>query len=144
MPEMDGYDATANIRSGGTGARNRKVRIIALTASAMVGDREKAIGAGASEMEAYEITLAISEAAGNAIEHAYGPGDASFDVEAALAGRELAATVRDRGSWRARRSEHRGRGLKIIERQMDEVDVTSEPDGTVVRMRRRLDAARAA
>ena len=34
--------------------------------------------AGASEEETYEITLTISEAAGNAIEHAYGPGDATL------------------------------------------------------------------
>jgi anti-sigma regulatory factor (Ser/Thr protein kinase) len=100
--------------------------------------------AGASETEAYEITLAICEAAGNAIEHAYGPGDASFDVEAALANGELTATVRDRGSWRERRSQHRGRGLKIIEGIMDQVQVSTEGDGTVVRMRRRLEAARAA
>ena len=33
-------------------------------------------------LEAYEITLTICEAAGNAIEHAYGPGDATFEVEA--------------------------------------------------------------
>jgi PAS domain S-box-containing protein len=46
MPEMDGYDATANIRAGGTGARNKKLRIIALTASAMLGDRERCVGAG--------------------------------------------------------------------------------------------------
>jgi PAS domain S-box-containing protein len=46
MPEMDGYDATVNIRSGGTGLRNQKIRIIALTASAMVGDRERCVAAG--------------------------------------------------------------------------------------------------
>jgi PAS domain S-box len=46
MPEMDGYVATANIRSGGTGQRNKKLRIIALTASAMVGDREKCVAVG--------------------------------------------------------------------------------------------------
>ena len=38
---------------------------------------------------------------------------------------ELVATVRDSGNWRERRSEHRGRGLNIIEELMDEVDVTS-------------------
>ena len=36
---------------------------------------------GASEAEQYELTLTICEAAGNAIEHAYGPGDATFEVE---------------------------------------------------------------
>ncbi|MEO6006139.1 MAG: response regulator [Opitutus sp.] len=46
MPEMDGYAATVNIRTGGTGARNQNVRIIALTASAMVGDRERCVTAG--------------------------------------------------------------------------------------------------
>jgi CheY-like chemotaxis protein len=46
MPEMDGYVATENIRSGGTGERNKRLRIIALTASAMVGDREKCVAAG--------------------------------------------------------------------------------------------------
>jgi PAS domain S-box-containing protein len=99
-------------------------------------------GTGASEMEAYEITLAISEAAGNAIEHAYGPGDASFQVEAELVGEEeVVASVRDSGSWRESREDHRGRGLKIIEGVMDSAEVTqSEEGGTTVRMRRRLAA----
>jgi anti-sigma regulatory factor (Ser/Thr protein kinase) len=48
--------------------------------------------------------------------------------------------VRDRGSWRERRGAHRGRGLKIIEGLMDDVEVTTESDGTVIRMRRRLAA----
>ena len=96
--------------------------------------------AGASPAEAYEVTLTVCEAAGNAIEHAYGPRDATFDVEAAFEDGELVATVRDNGSWRERRSEHRGRGLAIIKGLMDDVKVATEHGGTVVRMRRRLAA----
>jgi anti-sigma regulatory factor (Ser/Thr protein kinase) len=100
--------------------------------------------AGADDLETYEITLTICEAAGNAIEHAYGPGDATFDVEASLDSDELTATVTDRGHWRERRGAHRGRGLNIIEGLMDQVEVSSEQGGTVVRMRRRLGGTRAA
>jgi PAS domain S-box-containing protein len=95
---------------------------------------------GASEMVAYEITLTVCEAAGNAIEHAYGPGDATFEVEASFENGTLVAVVRDKGSWRERRGAHRGRGLKIIEGLMDDVEVSTEPDGTVIRMWRRLAA----
>jgi anti-sigma regulatory factor (Ser/Thr protein kinase) len=48
--------------------------------------------------------------------------------------------VRDSGSWREQRGENRGRGLKIIEGLMDSVEVSTERDGTVVHMRRRLGA----
>jgi anti-sigma regulatory factor (Ser/Thr protein kinase) len=44
---------------------------------------------GASEAEQYELTLTICEAAGNAIEHAYGPGDATYEVEVTFASGEL-------------------------------------------------------
>ncbi len=89
---------------------------------------------------AYEVTLTVCEAAGNAIEHAYGPVDATFEVEISFENGTLLAVVRDRGSWRERRGTHRGRGLKIIEGLMDDVEVTTERDGTVIRMRRRLAA----
>jgi PAS domain S-box-containing protein len=100
--------------------------------------------AGADELESYEIMLTVCEAAGNAIEHAYGPGDASFDVEAALVADDLVASVRDRGNWRDRRDEHRGRGIKIIEGLMDDVNIESQDSGTLVTMRRRLTHARVA
>ncbi|MEA2400046.1 MAG: hypothetical protein QOK00_449 [Thermoleophilaceae bacterium] len=100
--------------------------------------------AGADDAETYEITLTVCEAAGNAIEHAYGPGDATFDVEASLDAGELVATVSDAGHWRERRGTHRGRGLNIIEGLMDRVEVSREQGGTVVRMRRRLGRTRAA
>jgi len=94
--------------------------------------------AGAGENERYEILLSVSEAAGNAVEHAYGPADASFEVELAVDSGEVVADVRDSGRWRPRRTEERGRGLKIMRGLMDSVEVDEGEGGTVVSLRRRL------
>ena len=49
MPEMDGYEATARLRNPAYGALRSNVPVIAMTANAMKGDREKCIEVGASD-----------------------------------------------------------------------------------------------
>ncbi len=49
MPEMDGLEATACIRDQGSKVLSHDIPIIAMTAHAMVGDREQCIGAGMND-----------------------------------------------------------------------------------------------
>jgi len=46
MPEMDGYEATGVIKSGDLGEENAAIPIVAMTANAMQGDKEKCLIAG--------------------------------------------------------------------------------------------------
>jgi two-component system, sensor histidine kinase and response regulator len=46
MPEMDGLEATRRIRSEELGQEGRHIPIIAMTANAMTGDRERCLDAG--------------------------------------------------------------------------------------------------
>ncbi|MBF0257421.1 MAG: response regulator [Desulfamplus sp.] len=46
MPEMDGYEATRLIRNQTSGVLDHNITIIAMTANAMKGDREKCLQAG--------------------------------------------------------------------------------------------------
>ena len=63
MPEMDGYDATRSIRSADSSVRNPNIPIIAMTANAMKGDREKCLRAGMDDYVSKPINpQALSEA----------------------------------------------------------------------------------
>jgi anti-anti-sigma factor len=99
---------------------------------------------GLERAEAADIVLAASEALANSAEHAYPQGEppsrARVDLEVARDARDgLTVVVRDRGRWKPPADvAHRGRGLPLMRALMDTVDVASDEDGTVVRMRRRL------
>ncbi len=94
--------------------------------------------AGADESELFDVTLSVSEAAANAIEHAYGAREASFTVRCERDGRDVTITVRDLGRWRTGRRQGGGRGLEIMRALLDDVNIDSDEEGTVVRMTKRL------
>jgi anti-sigma regulatory factor (Ser/Thr protein kinase)/putative methionine-R-sulfoxide reductase with GAF domain len=94
---------------------------------------------GAGDQETAEVTLAVSEACANAIEHAYSPAPARFYIRASESGGEVAIVVRDHGRWRSPRGRDRGRGLTIMRAATDRCDVSSGEGGTEIVLRRRLD-----
>lgn len=49
MPEIDGFEATKKIRNGDAGDSYKQVPIIAMTASAMSGERERCLAVGMSD-----------------------------------------------------------------------------------------------
>jgi anti-sigma regulatory factor (Ser/Thr protein kinase) len=95
-------------------------------------------GHGASPDEIYDITVAVQEAAANAVEHAYAPGMAAFSVEARNDDGAIVVTITDRGRWREARGVNRGRGFPLMEGLMESVDVRQDGEGTSVVMRRTL------
>jgi two-component system, sensor histidine kinase and response regulator len=66
MPEMDGLEATRKIRDSGSAVRNHLVPVIAMTASAMKGDREMCLEAG---MDDYISKPIIPADLSRALEH---------------------------------------------------------------------------
>ena len=93
---------------------------------------------GADRDETYDITVACQEACANAVEHAYGPGERTFELEAAERAGTIEVTIRDHGRWRKARGTHRGRGMPIMETLMDSVEIERTAEGTAVVLRRTL------
>lgn len=62
MPELDGYKATAEIRNPDSSVLNHSIPVIALTAAAMEGDKEKCLQAGMNDYVSKPITPAAIQA----------------------------------------------------------------------------------
>ncbi|MCW3027067.1 MAG: rsbU3 [Solirubrobacterales bacterium] len=89
----------------------------------------------------FDITVAVSEAAANAIEHAYGLRDAVFNVECQYSEAEVRVTVRDTGRWRESTRSDRGRGLMIMRELMGATEVRHDESGTAVTLVKRISEA---
>ena len=90
------------------------------------------------ETDLFDLTVAVSEAAANAIEHPVDPVDPTIEVEVTIADRTVTATIRDSGRWReSSGSTFRGRGLALIQ-ALGEMNVTRSANGTELTLRRRL------
>lgn len=96
---------------------------------------------GGTDDDCAAFAIAVTEACANSVEHAYGPGDASIALRAALVDGEATVTVRDRGAWREPRGENRGRGIPVMREFMHDVEIAAGEDGTTVRLRRRIGAS---
>lgn len=97
------------------------------------------LGAGVDDIEC--LHLALGEAVANCIEHAYPTDRGQITVDGYLdaAGRAC-LTVTDTGTWRPPPPDPgaRGRGLVMLRRFMDSVEVDISGPGTVVLMERSL------
>ncbi|MFC7527093.1 SpoIIE family protein phosphatase [Actinoplanes sp. GCM10030250] len=95
---------------------------------------------GVADADAFDLVVAVSEAAANAIEHPVAPAEPVITVDASLSGGAVLVTVRDTGRWRpATDPGFRGRGLALIG-ALTELSVHRSPEGTAVTLRRPLSA----
>ena len=92
MPELDGLEATRQLRAGVAGVRDAHVTVIALTANAMDGDREACLAAGMDDFLSKPVSIQ-----GAAPGHR--PGPFARKPQAGVASREL--RILQRRLWNA-------------------------------------------
>jgi anti-sigma regulatory factor (Ser/Thr protein kinase) len=102
------------------------------------------LGAGSDDV--FAVSLAVTEAFANAVEHPHAPTRSVVEVDGSLVDHTVTVTVRDSGSWGAERKRvEGGHGLRLMRHFMDSVDIKTRSSGTSITLRRHLQdvAARA-
>jgi serine phosphatase RsbU (regulator of sigma subunit)/anti-sigma regulatory factor (Ser/Thr protein kinase) len=95
---------------------------------------------GADDDDVFNVALAASEAAANAIEHAYGAREGTFLVRCDSDGAQARVAVADGGRWRESQPYGRGRGLALMRSLVDDVKLERTDSGTTVTLVKRLTA----
>jgi anti-sigma regulatory factor (Ser/Thr protein kinase) len=119
--------------------RRRKWHLHSVESSVIALRRELSVfldTVGLSDAEFYDLILAVSEAATNAVEHAQHPAEPFFDVSAEVEDGEVTIVVQDHGGWLPPGSSlYRGRGLAMM-RVLADTTVEAGTHGTTVTIRK--------
>lgn len=144
-PARDSDAAGAGARLDPPRARARQRRVLALAAPAVAEAipmlRHEiagfAVRNGADRRVAQDVGLAVTEAATNAVKHAYGSAArGGVDVTVSVEDGWLELAVRDEGlGFRAGSAHGLGLGLEIIAHVSAELTITQSPTGSELRMR---------
>jgi CheY-like chemotaxis protein len=99
MPEIDGYEAAARIRAEGLRTFKSEPYLIALTANALPGDRERCFAAGMNDYVSKQVRLNELQAAlVRGIEFIEKKSAPSFESESELVDREVIRGLADLGA----------------------------------------------
>ncbi len=95
---------------------------------------------GIGEAAQSALVVAVNEAVANAIEHAYPPAGGDVRIDATVHDGVVEVAIGDDGRWRNVSRGNGGLGLRLMRRLVDDVDVDTGSEGTVVRLRMRAAA----
>ena len=91
---------------------------------------------GMGDEEVFDFTLAVSEAAANAVEHAGTPSSPSITVTGERIDGRVVLKIRDYGRWKDTPPDpDRGRGLALIDALAEGSAIERTPEGTTVTIR---------
>ncbi|MBV8601992.1 MAG: SpoIIE family protein phosphatase [Candidatus Eremiobacteraeota bacterium] len=113
-----------------------EIRLAAAPASARIARRfaeRFARVAGLEAERAFQLELAVGEAAANAVEHAYPSQGGTFALRLSMRGGIVVGEIRDAGEWRSGPPvDNRGRGLGIMRAITRRLRVDRTPKGTSI------------
>ena len=119
----------------------REAASVPLARRLLLGTMESA---GVDPDVSYDLSVALTEACANAVEHGHRDRPTGTIVLRATAlPHQVRLCVADGGSWKdpqpqAPGPERRGRGIAMMRAAMEEVVITPGPTGTTVEMRARI------